>query len=87
MAKRKRTKAKARRVPESANDVILINRFDCFCGKCIASQDRKAESCTECGAEFKRVTSWCVNVTWLQSSIMAERPDLEWIPFEEFARE
>ena len=67
------------------NDVLIVNRFETLCGQCRYPQTSlTVNACPSCLAEFKRVTTECVNVTWLPDSIRAQRPDLEWISFDEY---
>jgi len=67
------------------NNVLIVNRFETLCGQCRFSLTTlNVKSCPSCLAEFNRVTTECVNVTWLPDSIRAQRPDLEWISFDEY---
>ena len=79
---RKMTKRRTRRKKVAAvNDTIIINRFDSYCGTCKAPVDRMATACTKCGTQFKRMTTWCVQLAWLPDSLRAQRPDLEWVDY------
>jgi hypothetical protein len=87
MAKRraKRIVKKATPKVDKKDDVLIVNRFETLCGQCRASlKALTVVSCSTCNTEFKRVTTECTNVGWLPDSIRAQRPDLEWMDFNEY---
>jgi hypothetical protein len=72
-------------VAPERKDVLIVNRFETLCGRCrFPLSNMTVSSCSACNAEFERVTTECVNVTWLPDSIRAQRPDLEWMDFNEY---
>ncbi len=85
MTKRQYKKRTYKKEQTVSKKVLIVNRFETLCGNCRASLNSlSVGSCTSCGTEFDKVTTECVNVTWLPDSILAQRPDLEWISFEEY---